>query len=245
MFQLKTETFNEQGIPVIAVYPPHPDKKAVILYHGWSSSAGMQISRAALLAVYGYTVFIPEAVHHGKRQALTDYYKVDDYPVFWETIFQNIEEYPALFHFTQKQGYETPVLMGHSMGGLSVLGIGAHHKDKVKRIVSFNGSGNWILTHLFLQARFGIKFDDRGSWYKKLEDLNPDHCTKSLKNIPILLINGENDQSIDPRAQENFYQHLMLEGGKAEHIVYPLQGHGITTNMIDDALQWIESADEK
>ena len=81
------------------------------------------MSRAALLAVNGYTVYLPEALHHGERDPLEDYYVVEDYPVFWNTIFNNIEEYNSLYEFITAKEKMAPFIMGHSMGGMTVLGI--------------------------------------------------------------------------------------------------------------------------
>ena len=93
--QLKSEKIYIGEIPVYVVHPIREGKGPVIFYHGWSSNALAQMSRAALLAVNGYTVYLPEALHHGERDPLEDYYVVEDYPVFWNTIFNHIFQYPV------------------------------------------------------------------------------------------------------------------------------------------------------
>lgn len=93
------------------------------------------------------------------------------------------------------------------MGGLSVLGIAASHSAHLRGIVSFNGSGDWELSHLFMQARFGISFGRNWILYEELEKRNPLNHLSDIKRCPLLLINGECDTSIDPRAQVSF---LML-----------------------------------
>ena len=62
----------------------------------------------------------------------------------------------------------------------------------------------------------------------------------TLKDVTIFMTNGDSDGSIDPRAQAHFYEELVKAGGKAERVVYPLLGHFVTTNMMDDGLQWME-----
>lgn len=64
------------------VYPIRETGKTVIFYHGWSSKGELQVNRAAFLAVHGYTVFIPDAVNHGERHALSDYYTSEGYDIF-------------------------------------------------------------------------------------------------------------------------------------------------------------------
>ena len=42
----------------------------------------------------GIQFFIPDAVNHGERHALSDYYTSEGYDIFWKTIFSNVEEFP-------------------------------------------------------------------------------------------------------------------------------------------------------
>lgn len=238
--QLVTEKVYAGHIPLRIVHPLRDEGKAVILYHGWSSQGIYQLTKAGILALAGYTVFIPDAMHHGEREALVDYYQVEDYDIFWNTIFQNIEEYPALLSFVKSKGYEMPYIMGHSMGGMTVLGIGAAYPGTMKGIVSFNGSGDWLLTHLFMQARFGMTVSRDWPLYDVLEKKTPLAHAEVLKDIPIFLTNGESDTSVDPRAQAHFFTVLQQSGGQVSRIVYPGLGHFVTTNMMDDALHWME-----
>lgn len=241
MMQLYTEKVYVGGIPVYIVHPIREEGKAVILYHGWSSQAQFQLTKAAILAIHGYTVFIPDAMHHGERDALSDYYQVEDYDIFWKTILQNMEEYPKILSFVKEKGYEKPYIMGHSMGGMTVLGIGSVYPTTMKGIISFNGSGDWLLTHLFMQARFGMAVSPTWSLYSVLEEKNPLAHVESMKDIPIFMTNGESDISVDPRAQAHFYDTLQKSGGHGTRFTYPLLGHFVTTNMMDDALRWMET----
>lgn len=240
MMQLNTEKVYVGDIPVHIVHPLQEERKAVILYHGWSSRGEYQLTKAGILALYGYTVFIPDAIHHGERQALADYYQVEDYDIFWETICQNIEEYKTILSFVKSKGYEKPFLMGHSMGGMTVLGIGAAYPETMKGIVSLNGSGDWLLTHLFMQARFGIAISRNWALYPLLEEKTPLAHVDVLKDIPVFMTNGASDVSVDPRAQAHFYDVLTQEGGQASRFVYPNLGHFVTTNMMDDAIHWLD-----
>lgn len=155
------------------MHPPIETGNPAILYHGWSSRAEYQLTKASILAVNGYTVFIPEALYHGERGALKDFYQKEDYDIFWKTIFRNMEEFPFLSDYIKARYSEKPFILGHSMGGLSVLGIGSAYGKDVKGIVSFNGSGDWLLTHLFIQARFGIYVKKTGPFMMKSKRNRP------------------------------------------------------------------------
>ena len=244
MGQLKTEKIRVGHIPVTVVHPIEDTGNPVILYHGWSSQADFQYSKAAIFAVNGYTVYIPEAQSHGERGALDDYYKVEDYPIFWNTIFQNMEEFPLLADCIREDYDEKPFILGHSMGGMSGLGIGSIYGDRLKGIVSFNGSGDWLLTHLFIQARFGLYVPKDWDMYDEIEKKSPINHAEDMKNIPSFMTNGESDISIDPRAQAHFFSVMQQAGGKVTRITYPLLGHFVTTNMLDDAMKWMERVKE-
>ena len=86
MLQLHIEKTCCEGIPVRIVHPIRDEGKALLLYHGWSSRGEYQTTKAAVFALHGYTVFVPDAIHHGERDALSDYYRLEDYSIFWETI---------------------------------------------------------------------------------------------------------------------------------------------------------------
>lgn len=245
MNQLKTEKMEIHGIPVTVVHPPVERGRPAILYHGWSSCSEYQLTKASILAVNGYTVFIPEALYHGERGALTDYYQKEDYDIFWKTIFRNMEEFPFLSSYIKERFSEKPFILGHSMGGLSVLGIGSIHGQDLKGIVCFNGSGDWLMTHLFIQARFGMYVEKDWPLYDEIEKKSPINHLDTLKNVPIFMTNGDSDNSIDPRAQAHFYDELVKAEGKAERMTYPGLGHFVTTNMMDDGMKWMEGIDDR
>lgn len=244
MLQFRTENVKIGEIPCKLIFPVAPDRtKTVVFYHGWSSSAALQRSRAALLAAYGYTVLLPEAVHHGTRGPLPDYFAVDAYEYFWETVFRNLEEFAQISDFLSEKGLGNPWVMGHSMGGITAMGLAYRYADKIRGAVSFNGSGDWELTHLFIQARFGVAVDNRTwPWYEKIKRKSPLAHLSELKSVPIFMTNGEADPSVDPRAQARFAAELEKIGGRGKRITYPGLAHFVTTNMIDDAISWMENS---
>ena len=239
MLQLHIEKSYVGDIPVRIVHPIRDEGKALILYHGWSRRGEYQTTEAAVFALHGYTVFVPDAIHHGEREALADYYQIEDYRIFWDTIRQNVREYEKLHAFVREKGYGTPIIAGHSMGGMSVLGIAARYPQLVRSVISFNGSGHWILSHLFMQARFGISLGRNWPLYDVLEKEQPLSHIEEIRSTPLFMTNGESDISVDPRAQAHFFEALETAGGDVTRITYPRLGHFVTTNMLDDALKWL------
>ena len=92
-----------------------------------------------------------------------------------------------------------------------------------------------------MQARFGISFGRNWTLYEELEKRNPLNHLSDIKRCPLLLINGECDTSVDPRAQAHFFDAFKKAGGAGEKIEYPGLGHFVTTNMMDDAVAWMET----
>ena len=125
------------------------------------------------------------------------------------------------------------------MGGMSVLGIAARYPHLVRSVISFNGSGDWLLSHLFMQARFGISLGRNWPLYDALGKEQPLSHIKEIRSIPLFMTNGESDISVDPRAQAHFFEALEAAGGDVTRITYPRLGHFVTTNMLDDALKWL------
>lgn len=245
MDQLSHEKVYVKGIPVYITHPVQDTGKAVIFYHGWSSSAQSQRVRALLFAVSGYTVYMADAIHHGERGALSDYYTVSDYELFWDTIRQNMDESAELIGFAKQRGVGQIFLAGHSMGGMSVLGIACKHPDEINGVISFNGSGDWLLTHLFIQARFGVYMGEEHPLFSFVKRESPEAHSKEFASVPLFLTNGESDISMDKRAQLHFAETMKEANGDVTHILYPLLGHFVTTNMMADAIQWMDAISSK
>lgn len=241
MIEMPMDKVMVGDIPITIVHPFSMRKdQVVVFYHGWSSTSELQISRALLLAAHGYTVFLPDAVHHGKRGTLPDYYAVEAYEFFWHTVFQNMEEFPTIAGYIQEQGYGKPWVMGHSMGGITAMGLAYKEAETIRGAVSFNGSGDWLLTHLFIEARFGVLMSRDWPMYEELAKKSPMSHLEALQKVPIFMTNGDSDVSVDPRAQAHFAAHLEAIGGEGTRVVYPGLGHFVTTNMMDDAIEWME-----
>lgn len=241
MIEMPMDMVKVGEIPLTIVHPfSMKQDKTAVFYHGWSSHSGLQLSRALILAAHGYTVFLPDAVHHGKRGSLPDYYAVEAYEFFWKTVFQNMEEFPVLADYLKAHGYEKPWVMGHSMGGITAMGLAYKEAENIEGAVSFNGSGDWLLTHLFIEARFGVLMSRDWPMYEELAQRSPMSHLEALKKVPIFMTNGDSDVSVDPRAQAHFTAALESIGGRGERIVYPGLGHFVTTNMMDDAIAWME-----
>lgn len=63
---------------------------------------------------------------------LPDYYSVEVYGIFWETIFRNIDEFSEIGKWLHEHSFSVPWVMGHSMGGLTVIGLAAQYPNGIR-----------------------------------------------------------------------------------------------------------------
>ena len=222
-----------QGIHVYQVLPENPDG-LMIWYHGWSSRADGQLSRARVYAHAGWQVLIPEMIHHDSRGKI-DYDAPESYPYFWQTILQNIRETANWIHYAQEQGHSHIVVNGHSMGGYTALGAAAHYPE-IKAAVAINGSGHWPLSHLFMEARFAMRCHLEEHLWQEINAFSP-HQARQLP--PLLLLHGEIDPSVDPRANQQFAHLMQARGFHIDYESTPLLGHYVTTSMLDRSIDWL------
>ena len=239
--EFKIEKTYVGEVPLRIMHPFSETKKCIVFYHGWSSEAEKQLSRAVLLCAAGYHVALPEAIHHGEWGALSDYESPDIYETFWETIFQNMEESGLILSYLKEKEYDAPWIMGHSMGGFTTMGVAYLHAKEIAGAVSLNGSGDWTLTHLFMQAAYGIDLGRDWAFYDEIASRNPISFLENYRNLPLCMINGEADTTVDPRAQWHFADELKKLTGNGTRITYPGLAHFVTTNMLDDALGFIKA----
>ncbi len=237
-FRITESIFNWQDLRVVSMKPAEP-RGLVIWYHGWSSVQDEQFLRAAAFALAGWETIIPAQIYHDNRGIL-DYEAQDSYTCFWETILQNIEEAPIWLAYAEEQGYERVIASGHSMGGFTALGVTANIPG-FSGAISLNGSGNWPLSHIFMQARFGTELNMDVQLERAIIAASPHQYVRNLPNVPLLLLHGDIDPTVDPRGGGSFADTAQAFGCDVYYERIPDLGHYVTTGMIDIALEWLDS----
>lgn len=233
------------GVPVIIVTPKCENKniRTIVFYHGWGSDNVNQVFRANIFASYGYRVVLPCARFHGKRGEL-DYENEEVARKYMlETIMHNIEEAPAIFKFIKEEfGSNEIAIAGHSMGAITAGGLYCFKKD-LKMAFIYNGMNDWG----FLVDEINNKKDIKNTPYEELRindffiDMNPLENCESFKDRPMVLFNGEDDNVVNPKAQENFYNRAVKIYTNKELInfeKFEQTSHQLTTQMIDMSIQF-------
>lgn len=234
-----------RDIPCIVLKPRGEEGKipTVILYHGWGSNKESQKFRGFILASLGYQVVIPDAIHHGQRNPI-DYYDIDVVgQKFWKVILRNVEESRYIIEevISKYNGDPDNIgVMGHSMGGFTTAGIFTHDK-RIKTGIVLNGSFNWKRSNELFVKDIGedIVIDEEDEIIR----LDPMNNFEKLVDRPILMLNGGADKVVPIAPQRAFYDKIKKsyrDQSNIEIIKYNALGHFVSTNMMEDAANWLK-----
>ncbi|MDO5041379.1 MAG: prolyl oligopeptidase family serine peptidase [Peptoniphilus sp.] len=234
-------------IPLYVLTPKNEDKakKTVIFYHGWSSSAKNQLFRANILASYGYRVVLPEAQFHGERGNLEYEEETVFKNYFPRVIMHNIEEFPKIYKFiVEKLGADEDNMAvgGHSMGAITAGGLYTF-KQNLKVALLFNGTMDWAwLAESLVEGEKEVPYE-RLRMNDFLIQMNPLLQADDLVDRALVLLNGEEDDVMDPKSMEKFYDEIspkykdkeLIHFKKFEHTY-----HQLTTQMREEAIRFMK-----
>lgn len=237
--------FNKQfmhsnNINYLLFEPAHDNKHVtIILYHGWGSSIYNQTFLASILTNFGYTVIIPEIIYHDSRQPLSNYFSktiMEQY--FWRTILQSVEDVQMFIHGLSLSDHKL-IVLGSSMGGFIASGAFVQ-EQQIDALININGSGAWLTSEEMFQKQGSNAYSDIDA----IKQLDPVNFLHNLRNRPILLLHGLEDQIISPIGQQTFYEHA-LASGKVENsnlslTLYPHINHSISLPMLENIVNWME-----
>lgn len=245
--RLHIEKLQISGIPTIVIKPKEAVDKLplIILYHGWSSSKENHMMLGQTLALYGYNVLIPDALHHGERGVLDYDAKGTVVTSFWPIIFNNIKEAEQLISYGIKElsaDKDRIAVMGHSMGGFSSAGIFVKYPN-IKTVININGSFSYAHTESLMLANLG-GYDVTQEHIEELKLYDPMYHLETLAQRPMLIVHGEQDQVVPIGGQDYFfnevqeiYKDIM---GNIKFARFPRVNHYITVQMVEEILLWLQ-----
>ena len=94
----------------------------IIMVHGAWLWGGCFFKLANLLGAKGFPVVAPDLLSHGFREESYD-------------SFTTIEEYASPVESLLQKAQEPVILLGHSMGGVTLTYLGEKYPDKIKRLI--------------------------------------------------------------------------------------------------------------
>ena len=213
------------SIPVLWVLPEAEAKdKIIIYYHGWGSDIESSRFRASIWAAADYPVLVVEEALHGARGSW-DYEDIQKLP---EVVIENMKEFDAILACVRARFPEKQIVVaGHSMGGMTAMGLLA--REEVAGVLALNGMGDWKI----LAAE---------EYKKAVDDYNPMNRISEHKDKAICMLNGALDDVVDARYQKNYYEKIKGEHkGNAPLVFEIIEGtsHVVTTNMMAMTLEFL------
>lgn len=190
-------TLPESGKEIV-VYENKFGPKKVLLVHGWNGRGTQLVSIAKAFKELNYTIISFDAPGHGKSAKTTANMKH-----FIEAVFELDKKY---------NGFD--VMIGHSLGGMSVINSLGRGLQTDKAIIIGSGNTTKAITEDFL-GTIGMKQKLTpiliNLFERKYNDkmTNYDVADQALKvNVPVLIIHDKNDKDVPFTAAEAISKNL-------------------------------------
>ncbi len=204
----------------------------LVIYHGWAGSTVGYYDLAEELQELGYTVVLPDIVHHDSRGTIENYFDINTLNTCSGYSISEFDEFDILIA-DLKVNKKDVLVIGSSMGGFIASSIFAKNAE-IQGLVNVNGSGTFVITDDFFR-----KTDGRGELSGKeravLETYDPILYAYSGK--PVLLMHGDSDQTIDISGQYAYYAYC--SSPDVTFNIYNEVNHQFTEDMVDGLKFWL------
>ncbi len=182
----------------IMLYENKFGPKKVLLVHGWNGRGTQLVSIAKMFKEHDYTIVSFDAPGHGKSPKTTS----------------NMKDFIEAIHVLSKKYGGFDVIVGHSLGGMSIINSLTAGITAGKAVIIGSGNKTADITSDFLQSigmdqkirpiltgLFEHKYNDTMSHY--------DVAPKARKvAIPVLVIHDKNDIDVPYGAAEAIFENL-------------------------------------
>ncbi|TFH02728.1 MAG: alpha/beta fold hydrolase [Calditrichales bacterium] len=170
-----------------------PHKPVIIAVHGWENTVDKFFFGASLLSQKGYSLLLINTRNHGKSD--TDSYS---------TMIKYAQDIDSGIRFIQQKYGDAQriVLMGHSLGGATVLYKTAND-ERVSAVVAIASFSDMkaLISKAFLAKHFPVKllpfvigYIERGIG-EKMDNLSPLQTIQKIKQ-PVFLTHGSKDKIV-------------------------------------------------
>ncbi len=182
----------------IVVYENVHGSKKVLLVHGWSGRGTQLVSIAKAFKELNYTIISFDGPGHGKSPKTTTNMKD-----FIEAIFEMEKKYGVF-----------DVIIGHSLGGMSVINSLGRGLKARKAIIIGSGNKTEDIVISFLK-NIGMKTNSASMFTKlferkyneKMSDYDVETHAKSV-DIPVLIVHDHDDLEVPVQAAEQIHKKL-------------------------------------
>jgi dipeptidyl aminopeptidase/acylaminoacyl peptidase len=218
---------------------PEPNGALLCWVHGGPTDQ-WQVTWMPRLAFWlsrGYSILVPD--HRGSTGHGRDYTQA--LRGRWGEL--DADDTATLLTAMQQQGLATPArtaLVGGSAGGLTVLGVLAHHGGSARcGVASYPVADIGALaeaTHRF-EAHYNDSLVGSGDvGAARAAERSPVQHAAALAASPLLLFHGDSDPVVPLAQSELLAERVRAAGGEVELVVYAGEGHGFRdpTNQLEE-----------
>jgi uncharacterized protein len=249
--QIVIEDRKVKHIPVLDVYntdimgPP----PLILMLHGLSSSKETGLINAYRFAKQGFHIVLFDAYRHGEL-ADEQFQKFDYFQKILETtgiIRETVKYIEILIEYYQTVDNVDSSrigLIGFSLGGVIIYKyISGDKNPAVKAAVPVVASpmGGTLRELVKKSPQPDRYFDDAKIAVAEREA--PIHRLKELKDFPLLMLNGVEDDLFSIEDIRTCYNQLVqnyTDQQRIKKIEYQNVGHQVTQEMIDEAILWFQ-----
>jgi len=242
----------EERIPANFFYKEGAAKPIVFCQHGFTGIKESMLSTCLRLADAGFFAVAIDAVKHGERVDPNLLANLrENFAPFFEILLGTVKDVGKVIEHLEDNvnaDVERVGMMGVSMGGIITL-LTAAVNQKVKAIASVIGGANFpVLLEKSAINKMGLpmgpleKLGSSAIEFVKKHD--PINNVDRFRTMPVLLLNGEQDDLVPLECASSLYNALKPFYGVAQDRlklkVYPKTGHEYKPEMETETVEWFK-----
>ncbi|WYP25343.1 esterase [Alkalihalobacillus sp. FSL W8-0930] len=226
------------------------NQPVVFFFHGLTSAKDQNLHIAYQLAQKGFRVILPDALHHGEREAgVTGMQRTI---LLWDIVMNSIQELDKLKDHFIARGLIDPSrigVAGTSMGGITTYGALSQY-EWIQSAVSLMGSAYYEhfatmqIEHIGRQG-FQVPEVHVNETLAKLRTFDLSTQLHKLNGRPLMIWHGEADQVVPARYSTTLYNELLHD---YEHFPERLAlyteketGHAVSRKALFQLTDWFTS----
>ncbi len=249
---IKRTYIDNDRIPALIFYKDGTKKPLVICQHGFTGNKESMLTTCLMLADAGFVAVSMDAEKHGERRDPEILRTLSQDPTqFFGILTTTVDDVGKVIDYAGENlgvDLERVGMMGVSMGAIITL-LAATAEERLKAIVSVIGGANFqvlakksSLYKIGFKTKLVAKFARfAGDLIGKYDPVNKAHLFRSM---PVLLLNGENDDIIPLECASSLYEALkpnyQSTPDRLRMKVYEGVGHEYKSEMEKEAVEWLK-----
>jgi|SRR5699024_3098826 len=212
----------------------------VVYYHGFNGEKESSLTIAYKIAEKGLRVILPDAPLHGER-AITKG-PVEHGQTFWNIVIQAVEEINMIKSYLQDRQYileDKLGLGGTSMGGMITYAALCKY-EWIKSAAVLMGTP-YVTKRA--QDSVDLSTQEGKELKKQIEQVDITKQLNKLKERPLLIWHGENDEIVPVEDSRKFYNTLTNDN-QTENVQFIAEEeriHNISKLSIEKTAEWFDN----